>query len=153
MKKLLVQLSCHPLDIVLGAIFSICTCRAEKWHLASRQSQPKKSGPTFRAAFLKVVLDEDSKPVFLALSKVSSAVGRVNGAARLPKQCSSFALGTARGASFLGSSLLPRDDTGPRQRWKASHYPEAGGRPGESRQRERGQAKWPLGTAKGFLDH
>ena len=91
--------------------------RGKTWHLAPQQSQPKKSVPTFKAAFLKVVLDEDSKPVLLALSKsFFSHRERVNGAAKLPKQYSSFPLGTARGASFLGSSLLLRDDTGPQQR-------------------------------------
>lgn len=116
MKKLLVHLSCHSLDIVLGAIIPICTYCTEKWHLAPQQSSPKKSVPTFRAAFLKVVLDEDFKPVFIAFSKsFFSHRERVNGAARLPKQYSSFIFGTARGASFLGSSLLLRDDTGPQQ--------------------------------------
>lgn len=72
----------------------------------------KESVPTFRAAFLKVILDKDFKSL-LALSKsFFSHRERMNGAAELPKQYSSFPLGVARGASFLGSSLLLRDDTG-----------------------------------------
>lgn len=34
MRKLLLHPNCHSLDIVLGATFPICTCRAEQWHLA-----------------------------------------------------------------------------------------------------------------------
>lgn len=60
--------------------------RGKKWHLAPQQSQPKKSVPTFKAAFLKVVLDQNSKPVLLALSKsFFSHRERVNGAVKLPK--------------------------------------------------------------------
>ena len=91
--------------------------RGRTWHLAAQQSQPKKSVPTFKAAFLQVVLDEDSEPVLQALSKsFFSHRERVNGAAKVPKQDSSFPLGAARRASFLGSSRLLRDDMGPQQR-------------------------------------
>lgn len=38
MKVILVQLSCHSFDTVLGAIFPICTYRTEKWHLVPQQS-------------------------------------------------------------------------------------------------------------------
>lgn len=73
----------------------------------------KDASPNFYSSFPQSRSGWRFQTVLLALSESFFSHGeRVNGVAKLPKQYSSFLLGTARGANFLGSSPLLRDDTG-----------------------------------------
>lgn len=73
----------------------------------------KHASPNFHSSFAQSRSGRRFQTVLLVLSKSFFSHGeRVNGAAALPRQYSSFPLGTARGASFLGSSPLPRGDMG-----------------------------------------
>lgn len=98
--------------------------------------------PNFQGRFPQCFLEEDSKPVLLALCRSSCSRGEwmdlqgCQDSIHVPP-------GMARGASFLGNSLLLQDDTGPQQHWKVSHYPEVGDHPRESMQHTLGWAKWP----------
>lgn len=116
MKKLLLHPSCHALDIVLGAVSPHArTAQKNGIWLLHRASQ-KKSVPASRAAFLKVVLDEDSRLVLLVLSQTFFSHGEREWCCRAARTVVKFPSQHSSRSQLLGSSLLLRDGMGPQQR-------------------------------------
>lgn len=156
MKKLLVHLSCHSLDVVLGPC-SPSARTAWKSVASGCSAEPAKEvSPNFQSSFhSKVVLDEDSEPMLQALSKsFFSHRERVNGAAKLPNQDSSFPLGAARRASFLEAASAAAGWHGaPAVLKKSPTTLKLEAVPGNLRSVSSGRPNTASRAAKGCLDH
>lgn len=109
--------------------------------------------PNFQSSFPQSCSRRRFQTVLLALCKSFCSHGeRADASASLPRQCS-FPSWNGQRSQLLRKQPAAVGWQGPRHHWNVSHHPGVGGHPRESMQHTLGWAKWPLGTAKGCLDH